>query len=769
MKKHIILFIIAGFLAGSCKDFLKEEMVATITQDYFNSEEGLNQLIIGSYQALRFKYCYTEGVYQFEMGTDLSVQGSNSYDQYQHSTWIGTNGNVNAQNLMGQYSKGLLGAYPGINDCNLAIEAIRNGTVQGQYADDAEYAATKLSEVLFNRAWWYHLLTTQLGDVYVMQHSNSSKPTNNYFPRTSGKDVYSMMIADLRYAFDHLPLTATERGRHTKYTAAHFLAKLYLERAQGSGFENSSSSHLKMLFKGNVSTDLDSCIYFADFVINSGKFRLADDFGDLFAVGKGDWSNENNAEIIMMAEFTQDGAQTEGNNSRFGSRFFAFFNNAYQKTDWGIPSYTWNYGYGTSPNFRPTDFGFDIFVNKMADSRFQKSFGLEYGAVRMSSTGTDAVEIPFGLYESSNSANGTVVWTASKAAYFNANILPSYDRPSWDGRTAKVGDFKTGTGDIGLCYVENTKATAIKLKDAEAQPYSGLWVRWIYDEDLNAYYYRPNPLQVSKESGGGYKQPAWDKTLNGNFTGLEKPTSANEPQSKKHVDPNRTALNQPYSTRSVIIFRLAETYLMRAEAYGRKNNFTAAIADINVVRSRAAYKSGEVRAEVLARLYPGAESLQTSERQYPYTVVADKTNDMLVDASYWDGVSANSAAEMYPGENTTGMPGDLFRFVNFIHNEYAREMNSEMNYIEVIHHAGTQADRIRWHQQLAAPSTYNHWEVADNVMTNGQGQTGKGKGFFESFHTFRPYPQSYLDVLTDENNVLLSDEAKAAYQNPGYN
>ena len=95
-------------------------------------------------------------------------------------------------------------------------------------------------------------------------------------------------------------------------------------------------------------------------------------------------------------------------------------------------------------------------------------------------------------------------------------------------------------------------------------------------------------------------------------------------------------------------------------------------------------------------------------------------------------------------------------------------MNSEYTYVEVIHHAGTRADRILWNQQIAAPATYNNWEVGDNVQTNGIGPTGLGKGFFQPYHTFRPFPQTFLDMLTDENNVKLTDEAKKMYQNPGY-
>ncbi|KAA6318875.1 RagB/SusD family nutrient uptake outer membrane protein [termite gut metagenome] len=45
--------------------------------------------------------------------------------------------------------------------------------------------------------------------------------------------------------------------------------------------------------------------------------------------------------------------------------------------------------------------------------------------------------------------------------------------------------------------------------------------------------------------------------------------------------------NTPATFRDLYVFRLAETYLLRAEAYLGKNNSSAAAADINVVRARA--------------------------------------------------------------------------------------------------------------------------------------------------------------------------------------
>jgi hypothetical protein len=84
-----------------------------------------------------------------------------------------------------------------------------------------------------------------------------------------------------------------------------------------------------------------------------------------------------------------------------------------------------------------------------------------------------------------------------------------------------------------------------------------------------------------------------------------------------------------------------------------------------------------------------------------------------------------------------------------------------------------QAERIQWHHQLGANpnnTTYavGTWDNSDNT-TATTGQDGKPKGAFQNYMTLKPFPQTFIDMLTDENNVLLTDEAKKAYQNYGYN
>lgn len=172
--------------------------------------------------------------------------------------------------------------------------------------------------------------------------------------------------------------------------------------------------------------------------------------------------------------------------------------------------------------------------------------------------------------------------------------------------------------------------------------------------------------------------------------------------------------------------------------------------------------------EVLARLYPGHENLSNESQQWPYEVDNNSYDAIKVDASYWDGTSEKSKLENYTPVADTPEK----RFLEFIYNEYAREFNEEFIYYGVIHHAGVQAQRIQWHNQMGANSANNtypvgSWDVSDNV-NGGNGQTGNAKGNFQNYMTLKPFSRTFIELLTDENGVLLDEAAKKAYQNYGY-
>src|SRR5690606_20128201 len=169
----------------------------------------------------------------------------------------------------------------------------------GRFGTDAEFANMRKAEVLFLRSWAFYLVSNQLGDVPLLLEPKREDNGVYYYPKAKLEDIYKRIIADIRFAFENLPTNQDDRGRVTKWAAGHFLAKLYLNRAQAAGFQN-AETHLQMLYKGNVATDLDSAIYYATEVIN-GVGELAPNYSMLFDAAISETNLHK--EVLWAAQF----------------------------------------------------------------------------------------------------------------------------------------------------------------------------------------------------------------------------------------------------------------------------------------------------------------------------------------------------------------------------------------------------------------------------------------------------------------------------------
>jgi starch-binding outer membrane protein, SusD/RagB family len=719
MKKYIlILTVLLVNSLVSCKKFLEEKQVSNLTQQYYNSESGLESLINGLYVYARVKHEWdANGVKLVEPETDAYRTSNPSAARMDVGTYGSDVSTIagNVANYLGgaNSSSAPMGAYPHINNCNIALDIIDN-IKPGKFSTDDAYRKSRRGEILFLRSWAYYLISNQLGDVPLLLTARREDNGVYNFPKAKLEDIYKQIISDVRYAYDNLPASQTDRGRATRWAAGHLLAKLYLNRAQAAGFQNSSEQYLKMLYKGNVATDLDSSIYYATQVINGngGAGGLAPDYWSLF-----DPKNETNPpkEILWSAQFdvnlTLDG--------RFGGNRSVNYHIGDYTNQTGV---TRSMAYGRPfGEFKPTDWGYDNFRDKVNDSRYYKTFQYEYISNMPLSTST------------------SFTWNANAAAWWNAHKPAG--QPS-----VKAGDKRILTGQRALIYLENQKDEALDSTMVMSMPFQFI-VRWVKSSVTGKVYYR-----------------LWH---NGTNMGLANAQQAPYLSSKKYVDPLRGGssdegnFNSESGTRDAILMRLAETFLIRAEAYGRKGQYALAVNDINVIRQRAAYKAGEDRPNVLVEWEPAAANLAATEKVAPYPA-NDSYNKIMVTESYFTPGSPEATNEQYVPTATSKQ--DMF--IQFIYNEKAREFLSEGIAWEDLHNAGILYDRVIYNNQMASPLP-GLWPRADNPA-GGNGQDGNGKGQMKKEYTFRPWPNSFLVQLTDENGKPLDATARAAYQNPGY-
>ena len=153
------------------------------------------------------------------------------------------------------------------------------------------------------------------------------------------------------------------------------------------------------------------------------------------------------------------------------------------------------------------------------------------------------------------------------------------------------------------------------------------------------------------------------------------------------------------------MFWLAETYLIAAEAYGRKADYAKAVQYINVVRRRAAYKQGEVK---------------------PFHFV-------MADGGDPADVTKSTEAAMETTEAAVNSPEKIR---DFILEERAREL------------AG---DYERWYDLVRTETFYDRVRQYNAATIPNLKQT----------HKLRPIPQTHIDRLANPGPAV--EEQNAGY------
>jgi len=465
-----------GGLAG-CQD-LTETPVSGVTQEYFETPEGADAAITGTYARLRDYYGQEQEIRIGMAGTDVWKRGEQCLGNgcgpwNDYTSELGPSLGQSLQDLWQQ-------SYFAINTANTAIKFIGQSTAIPEAQKNV-----RLAEGRFLRAIFYFNLVRNWGPVHL-----TLEPTQGVVDqaaRTPVADIYAQAIVpDLEFAVANLPATQTQ-GRATKGAAQTLLAEVLLTRgAQG---------------------DYARARDLAAAVIGSGAYALNPTYRELFCgperpTGPCDFvaSIESNKEYIFAVQYTGDGTRDVSGNS-----LHWFWTMGYDTQNAPGLGRTLEYD-RPFRRLSPTRYTIDLW-NRATDSRYRGTF--------------------------------QELWRSSTCA-----------APSCPASPQLGGD------------------TALYLPGTDTVPLRNRY----YVDDLGVVH---------------FDMPKRYKAFGQNqYTELVFPTLL------KWLDQTKPSVAAQQSQRDRQLWRLADVYLLRAEANIRAGTPSAAAADFNVLRRRAAIPAG---------------------------------------------------------------------------------------------------------------------------------------------------------------------------------
>lgn len=354
MNLNRILF--AAVLAGainasmtSCSEsFLDEDLKTQYSTDHFKTQEGLDDLVTGAYQKLKFKFNYIWAIECHNMGVDEFTDANNTMPAWNHYSQDLNSAETGANQPMWDNYYGL------VEPANLII-----ANVPQYYSQTSATYNTRLGEGYFLRAYAYFELVKQFGGVPLKLSPSTSVET--YFTRNSEEEVYTQIIADLEEAYKLLPEKPEATGRITKYAATHFLAKAHLFRA--SELYNDWNSNY-------ISADLDAVIKYGQEVV--AAHPLCNNYVELWDYQEPNGANEKVSEVILAAQFSND----ESTWGRYGNQMHLYYPSVYQD----MAGTKRDISGGREFSYvSATEYTMEVF-DRINDSRFWKSFITCYGA-----------------------------------------------------------------------------------------------------------------------------------------------------------------------------------------------------------------------------------------------------------------------------------------------------------------------------------------------------------------------------------------------------
>ena len=305
MKKYIFgaLALAATLSMSSCDDFLEVKPSGIVDEEL--AFDDPDAMVTAAYAALGadwYTYPFNLWPYGSLASDDALKGGGDTGDTEYHAVEMWSS--LSSTNPGGHMDELWYHLYVSISRCNRAIMAVRD---KGEEKLGAK-AQSRMGEARFLRGHFYFKLAQLFNQVpfideEILANATQEQTRNDELTHAQLMDK---IIEDFEFAYNNLPEQQDEKARVNKYAAAAMLAKCYLTKAYGDGYEsNTGYSHVNTADMDKVKA-YTGMIYQAD---NRGRYHMEDDFGDIFMQ-----DNRNGVESIFAVQHSN----YEDDNTKFG-------------------------------------------------------------------------------------------------------------------------------------------------------------------------------------------------------------------------------------------------------------------------------------------------------------------------------------------------------------------------------------------------------------------------------------------------------------------
>jgi starch-binding outer membrane protein, SusD/RagB family len=340
-------------------------------------------------------------------------------------------------------------------------------------------------------------------------------PVSNTNPTTMriAKDYIDQLILDVEALIPDLNsinVAGMHKGRFTKEAAYALLADMYLNRAVYKDRYNPTSAFdYKEAAVSGGGSDMDRVIYYTSLLINSGDFKLQENYFDNFAIGN-DGRGEHIFAIVQKAEAV-----------RTGDNDLAYMSQ--ERNQRQTPKNRGTNGSCITPEF------FHSWDGNHADPRFERKYQYKDKTWFMNSKAD--VSMPAEL------VSGQIWFHFNRGIQYGQQYGPNLLKSGlfeMDGDRVKV---------VELTIEKNSKTPMNFIPDMTFDnPLESILTTDSLHQGARCFKWEFDPVGASGLSNG-----------------------------ESGVD--------------VALYRLGHIYVMRAEAYFRKDDVASALADVNILRT----------------------------------------------------------------------------------------------------------------------------------------------------------------------------------------